>query len=89
MNERLKDTVKTGELSTTVREIVTELVQEVRVEMNKKIDDMKSDYDTKLIKYKTDVDALNLDNHRLRGIITKQERKIKEITKQNRESTKG
>ena len=52
--------------------------------MNKKIDDMKSDYDTKLIKYKTDVDTLNLDNHRLRGIITKQERKYKRNNKNSK-----
>ena len=49
--------------------------------MTTKMDDMKQEYNEQIIKYKSDVDALNVDNDRLRGIVQKQNHEIENMKK--------
>ena len=81
IKEQLKDTVKKSDLQTTVQETVGNLLQQLKTEMTTKMDDMKKEYDERIIKYKSDVDSLNVDNDRLRGIVQKQNHEIENMKK--------
>ena len=81
IKEKLNDTVKTNDLKGMVKGIVSELMQEMKEEIKQDLNDLKQNYDAKLLSYKSDVDSLNVDNHRLRALVTKQNRAIADMKK--------
>ena len=89
IKEQLKDTVKKSDLQTTVQETVGNLLQQLKTEMTTKMDDMKKEYDERIIKYKSDVDSLNVDNDRLRDIVQKQNHEIENMKKNCQNVAKG
>ena len=88
IKEKLNDTVKTNDLKGMVKGIVSELMKEMKDEIKQDLNDLKQNYDAKLLSYKSDVDSLNVDNHRLRALVTKQNRTIADMKKTVKESNR-
>ena len=81
IKEKLNDTVKTSDLRSTVRDIFGELVNDLKVDMENKVTALKTEYETRIVGYKNDVDSLNVDNDRLRGLVMQQKQEIIEMKK--------
>ena len=88
IKEKLNDTVKTSDLRSTVRDIFGELVNDLKVDMENKVTALKTEYETRIVGYKNDVDSLNVDNDRLRGLVMQQKQEISEMKKVVKESHK-
>ena len=77
----LKKTVKTTELDKVVRKVVGEMVDGLKKDFNKKLEDQKKEYDTKIVDLKMKIDSLNVEKEELKGRLQTRLREVTELEK--------
>ena len=77
----LKKTVKTTELDKVVRKVVGEVVDGLKMDFNKKLEDQKKEYDNKIVDLKMKIDSLNVEKEELKGKLQTRRREVTELEK--------